>query len=158
MVEHQTQLHVLDDNIKSLTESQSSLSDSQNALRQDFDLLVTSFDEQKALLHELVSQHISSQSSSPAPSLFLASQNPLGQHKPASVQLARFSVNNPLLLPPPHGPDPKLSSVDPSSPLQSAISYNALAGGCSVSTLRKFDGREMRLPLFNLYSSMGFAA
>lgn len=95
MVEHQTRLRVLDDNIKSLTESQSSLSDSQNALRRDFDLLVTSFDEQKALLRELVSQRTSSQSSSPAPSPFSASQNSLGQHKPASVQLARFSGINP---------------------------------------------------------------
>lgn len=55
-------------------------------------------------------------------------------------------VNNPLLLPPPHGPDHELSSVDPSSPLQLAISYNALAGGCSVSTLR-FQGTVFGKPV-----------
>lgn len=95
MVEYQTRLRVLDDNIKSLTESQNSLFTTQNALRRDFNLLVASFDEQKALLRELANQRTSSQFLSSAPSPLSNSQPPLGLHKPASVQLARFSGINP---------------------------------------------------------------
>ncbi|TYH65844.1 hypothetical protein ES332_D06G083000v1 [Gossypium tomentosum] len=91
MGEHQTRLKVLDDNIKAIA-------DSQTTMRRDFDMLAYLVEYQRRLLQEVLAKlNGTSIADSPgaSPSMDFVGFTPLGHHKPAPVQMARFAGDHP---------------------------------------------------------------